>query len=237
MRLLDLFCGAGLAGWGYWRSASFSEIVGIDINPMPYPFDFIQGDALALDYDFLSMFDFIHASPPCQFYSKITPDRSKHERLIPRTHLMLMSSGKPYVIENVEGSGQDLRPNLVLAGDDVGLPILRRRYFHCSFMRSSPGAKVNQNMSIDDSSQIRSPAQINLSTGAYPHEMSSAASPHVVVHGGSLTKRGLIKAMGLDEMSSSYLSKVSMKHIEQGIPPRMTTKIIQMYTPKKFMIG
>ena len=222
MRLLDLFCGAGLAGWGYWRSGSFSEIVGIDINPMPYPFDFIQGDALSLDYDFLSMFDFIHASPPCEAYSKITPDKSKHPRLIARTHLMLQASGKPYVIENVEGSGQELRPNLVLAGDDVGLPILRRRYFHCSFMSSASRA----NVSID--------AHINLLPGA---NVRSSPATHIVVHGGSLTKGGLIAAMGLDEMSSSYLTKVSMRHIEQGIPPRMTTKIIQMYTLKKFMIG
>lgn len=222
MRLLDLFCGAGLAGWGYWTSGSFSEIVGVDINPMPYPFDFIQGDALALDYDFLSMFDFIHASPPCQAYSKITPDKSKHPRLIPRTHLMLMSSGKPYVIENVEGSGQDLRPNLVLTGDDVGLPILRRRYFHCSFLSSSPGA----NVSID--------GQINLLPGA---NVRRCASAHVVVHGGSLTKSGLIKAMGLEDMSTRHVAKISMHHIEQGIPPRMTMKIIRMYTRQKFMIG
>lgn len=224
MRLLDLFCGAGLAGWGYWRSGSFSEIVGIDIKPMPYPFDFIQGDALALDYDFLSMFDFIHASPPCQAYSKITPDKSKHPRLIPRTHLMLMSAGKPYVIENVEGSGQDLRPNLVLTGDDVGLPILRRRYFHCSFLRSSSGA----NVSIDVGANVSS------SAAAY---LNSAPGTHLTVHGGTLTKSGLIRAMGLQDMSSRHVAKVSMHHIEQGIPPAMTTKIIRMYTRQKFMIG
>jgi len=51
MRLLDLCCGAGLAAWGYWRSGAFSEVVGVDINPMPYPFDFICGDALTLDYE------------------------------------------------------------------------------------------------------------------------------------------------------------------------------------------
>jgi|SRR5215213_447810 len=222
-RLLDLFCCGGLASWGYWRSGVFSEIVGVDINPMPYAFDFIQGDALALDYEFLSMFDFIHASPPCQYYSKMTPDRTKHPRLIPRTLLMLNAVGKPFVVENVEGSGHDLRPNLVLTGNDVGLPILRRRYFHCSWMstRRTPNVSIDRN--------------INDSPGAY---MSSSAGANVVVHGGSITRSGLIKAMGLHEqMSSCSLSKISMYHMKQGIPPAMTAKIIQMYTPNKFLVG
>lgn len=72
-KLLDLFCGEGLAAWGYWLSGRFSHIVGVDINLQMrsrYSFDFIEGDVLSLDYEFLSKFDFVHASPPCQAYSK-----------------------------------------------------------------------------------------------------------------------------------------------------------------------
>src|SRR5215207_8218785 len=117
-RLLSLFCGGGLACWGYWRSGRFSEIVGVDIadHSAAYAFDFIQADALALDYDFLLDFDAIHASPPCQAYSTLTPEQYKpnHPRLIEPTRQMLEAVGVPFVIENVPGSVRELRPNLAM---------------------------------------------------------------------------------------------------------------------------
>src|SRR4051812_21571297 len=75
-RLLDLFCGAGGCSVGYER-AGF-EVVGVDIAEQPrYPFEFWQADAMRvlgvlvhdgfwLDYEW----DAIHASPPCQDYSR-----------------------------------------------------------------------------------------------------------------------------------------------------------------------
>ena len=126
MRLLDLYCCEGLGAWGYWLSGRFSEIVGVDKDGdrrSSYSFDFIQADALTLDYEFLMSFDFIHASPPCQGYSNRTPDKTKHMRLVAATHLMLTAAGKPYVIENVEGSSKELLPNLVMDGHYFGLPL------------------------------------------------------------------------------------------------------------------
>lgn len=204
MRLLDLFCGEGLAAWGYWQSGRFSEIVGVDLANMStrYAFDFIQRDALTLDYEFLSQFDFIHASPPCQAYSKMTPDKSKHPKLVAATHLMLYATGKPYVIENVEGAGQELRPNLRLYGKDVGLPIHRPRYFHLS---------------------VSNVSHINL---------CSAAQPNVRVHGGdyvSLSK--LIDVFGLDTIPLARRRLLTREGIEQGIPPAFTRLIAEMMFP------
>lgn len=227
MRMLDLFCGHGVGAWGYWRSGKFSEIVGMDCEPFGrvYPFDFVRGDAMKLDYDFLMSFDFIHASPPCQGYSKMTPDRTRHLRLIAATHLMLVAAGKPYVIENVEGSSRELKPNLVLNGIDVGVPMMRKRYFHLSWMRSS--RKIN----IDRAFHISSVRDINLNTGANVNDMPVANL--VYLHGQYVRKEDAIKAVfaGIDEINTRYLTNVTLDGMEQGIPPAMTKFIADCFVP------
>lgn len=215
MKLLDLFCGAGLASWGYWRSGRFSEVVGVDINPMPYPFQFMQLDAYHLNYDFLLQFDFIHASPPCQFYSKATPNREKHFRSIPPIKHMLFATGLPHVIENVEGSGHDLKPNVALTGYNVGLPHRRKRYFYCSYL------------SIESASHIDNYQLI-----------SSANTSHkdtIVVNGGNVTKSRMLDAFGLHDLPKRYIEKITTRHIEQGIPPAMTTLLASVFP--KLLIG
>lgn len=129
-RLLDLFCGAGGAAMGYHR-AGF-EVVGVDIKPQPhYPFEFHQGDALEYLATHGTEFDAIHASPPCQRYSESTPlaTRPGHPDLIDATRKALAETGKPYVIENVDGARMILRASLVLCGSMFGLPVWRHRWF------------------------------------------------------------------------------------------------------------
>lgn len=110
MKLLDLFCKAGGCSKGY-AMAGF-EVVGVDINPQPnYPYEFIQADALEIlkDKEFISQFDAIAASPPCQKYSKMKSlaiarnggEYGDHPDLIPETRKLLIETGKPYIIENV----------------------------------------------------------------------------------------------------------------------------------------
>lgn len=209
MRLLDLFCGEGLAAWGYWLSGRFSEIVGIDTNNElrdRYSFDFINMSALGLTYDFLDQFDFIHASPTCQGYSHLTPDQSKHMRLVAATHLMLYASGKPYVIENVQGAMKELRPNLSMDGHYFGLPMERRRYFFVS--------------------TLKAPAQL----------MKKGKS--IVIHGGDYVRRDdLIKAFGLEVINENRQRFLTRTGIEQGVPPAMTRWIAEKVIPDKVLIG
>lgn len=144
MRLLDLFCGAGGAAMGYHR-AGFDEIVGVDIEPMPrYPFTSIQGDALKPPVD-LSAFDLIHASPPCQDYSRALRHMSAPTAaLIPATLELLAESGVPWIVENVPGAPLPTASNLFgefgleLCGSMFGLRVRRHRLFQCSFEASSP---------------------------------------------------------------------------------------------------
>lgn len=43
------------------------DVTGVDLHTQPfYPFPFIQMSALDVTQQFISQFDYIHASPPCQ---------------------------------------------------------------------------------------------------------------------------------------------------------------------------
>ena len=138
-RLLDLFCCAGGAAVGYHR-AGF-DVVGVDVDEQPnYPFAFCRKDALTLDDRFLKSFDAIHASPPCQAYSDLAARNGNAHawpRLIEPVRELLRSTGKPYVIENVEGA--PLIDHIVLCGTMFdGLRVLRHRLFETNFFILAP---------------------------------------------------------------------------------------------------
>ena len=127
--LLDLFCGAGGCSVGY-HSAGF-EVVGVDINPQPrYPFEFHEADALEYLMEHYKDFDVIHASPPCQKYSRITKmngTQDNHPDLLQPTVDALVATSKPYVVENVPGS--PMTNYLMLCGTMFGLRVFRHRWF------------------------------------------------------------------------------------------------------------
>lgn len=130
-RLLDLFCGAGGASMGYHR-AGF-EVVGVDIKPQPrYPFKFHQADALEFCEAHGKEFDVIHASPPCQHYTRIAQRNvravaRKHPALIVLTREALIATGRIYIIENVVEA--PLLNGIKLCGSSFGLDVRRHRLF------------------------------------------------------------------------------------------------------------
>lgn len=128
--LLDVFCGQGGASMGY-RRAGFN-VIGCDIKPQPrYPFLFVQMDALEFIRRFGSYADAIHASPPCQFGTKLSgrAHHARHTNLIPDTRTLLKLTGKPFVIENTPDNRHELESPIKLCGSAFGLRVFRHRYF------------------------------------------------------------------------------------------------------------
>lgn len=132
MKILDLYSGCGLAAIGY--SLAGFKVTGVDIQfQKNYPFEFIQMDALEIlkDQSFVRQFDAIHASPPCQAYSKSTaPFRSQgkvYPDLVNQTREYLTSYKIPFVIENVPFA--PVRPDIKLKGHMFGLNVIRERWF------------------------------------------------------------------------------------------------------------
>jgi DNA (cytosine-5)-methyltransferase 1 len=120
---------------GYDR-AGF-DVVGVDHCPMSrYPFAFHQTDALEYLAEHGHEYDAVHASPPCQRYSRGSKQHAsghRHADLIAATRRELMAIGRPYVIENVADARPWLSSPVLLCG--AMFPPLftyRHRYFESS---------------------------------------------------------------------------------------------------------
>jgi DNA (cytosine-5)-methyltransferase 1 len=122
---------------GYYR-AGF-DVVGLDLCPQPhYPFRFIRGDMLKPPVD-LSQFDAIHASPPCQGYSRLRhlpwlKDRT-WPMLIGPVREILEATGRPWVIENVADSPLE---GITLCGTMFDLTCYRHRRFESNVLLLAP---------------------------------------------------------------------------------------------------
>lgn len=145
-RLLDLFCGPGGASVGYARSGF--EVVGVDLSPQhDYPFEFIQGDALEFLAEEVAWtqgprfapkaFDAIHASPPCQRWTRMQRQRKNqdaHPDLITPLRPLLDATGLPYVIENVEGCDALIDPVMICGSMfDPPMEIRHHRLFETNW--------------------------------------------------------------------------------------------------------
>lgn len=204
--LLDLFCCAGGAGVGYQR-AGF-DVIGVDIAPRPtYPLPFIQADAMALDPKFIAFFDAVHASPPCQSYSDLAKRNGNADewpQLIEPVRNMLVASGRPYIIENVEGA--PLRDPVILCGTMFeGLRVLRHRLFEANFPITAPAHGKHPKVHTFDKRK---------SHFGKTDEWKDFVQ---VTGGGNCTLAAARDAMGIDWMTKG--------EINEAIPPAYTELI------------
>jgi DNA (cytosine-5)-methyltransferase 1 len=224
---------------GYHR-AGF-DVVGVDINPQPhYPFPFILGDALevlrrliageaiqASDSKSYTLDDFavIHASPPCQVHSTMTKRWGQdvvqgHVDLIPATRAILKATGKPYIIENVEGARSKLICPVMLCGTMFGLgsmgaQLRRHRYFECSFFVGlTPPCQHNKSSAIGVYGGGQHPRR-RKTIGVYGHSGGRSKRDNYMAFGVDARR----EAMGIDWMTQDELS--------QAIPPVYTEWIGQ----------
>ncbi|MBM3457495.1 MAG: DNA cytosine methyltransferase, partial [Armatimonadetes bacterium] len=146
--LLDLFCGQGGAAMGYHR-AGF-DVVGVDLEPQPrYPFRFIQADALEFLAEHGRGFEAIHASPPCQRYSRATGNHrhEKHPDLVGVTRDLILGTGFPYIIENVPQA--PLRSPVQLCGLMFpALRVIRHRDFESNLVLFAPAHPTHLGIKI-----------------------------------------------------------------------------------------
>jgi DNA (cytosine-5)-methyltransferase 1 len=151
MKLLDLFCGAGMASDGYVM-AGF-DVSGIDVNLQQcYPYSFLQDDALAvLQSDYPEGFDVIHASPPCQAHTRAQHLRdaqggsSKYADLLTPTLELLQElwSHKVWVVENVPGA-PGMNGAAIECGSAYSLGVRRHRLFLSNRTLNSSGCDHKQ---------------------------------------------------------------------------------------------
>jgi DNA (cytosine-5)-methyltransferase 1 len=206
--LLDTFCKAGGCSVGYHR-AGF-DIVGVDHEPQPnYPFEFFQGDALEFIFKHGKEFDVIHASPPCQGYSRSTYQFRKggkvYPDLIKPTRELLVFTGKPYIIENVPGS--PLIPDVKLCGEMFNLKVIRWRWFELGgglFIMNPGKPQIKKNM-------VTNGERVSVFGNGNYRKSKNDAHP--------IFKQGSVKAtwgyaMGIDWMT--------VLELREAIPPAYT---------------
>lgn len=132
IKVLDLFCCSGVGAEGY--AIAGCHVTGVDIKkPSWFPGLFLQADVMELPVWFLQQFDFIHASPPCQSFSRTAFCSKKIVNsdlvLIQKLRSLLTASGLPCVIENVVQA--PIAKDFVLCGCMFNSVLIRKRAFEC----------------------------------------------------------------------------------------------------------
>lgn len=175
-------------------------MLGVDIHPQPNYCgdDFIQANALdVLRWGTLALagFDAIHASPPCQAFTKARKlQGNEHDDLIGETRWLLDQTGLPFVIENVKGA--PLFAPVMLEGQMFeGLRVHRPRLFETNWPLEVPVLIPPP------------PRQTKMGRPPIPGEAMQVVGHFSDVPAGR-------KAMGIDWMTQGELA--------QAIPPAYT---------------
>lgn len=219
MRILDLYSGAGGAGVGYHR-AGF-EVVGVDINPQPhYPFDFVQAHALEYAGEHWRDFDAIHASPPCQRYTRLNRIKSiaqytdEYEDMVDITRFVLDIIGLPYIIENVAGA--PLRNSVMLCGSMFkGLRVYRHRFFESNILLLAPPHQPHKDKTPPVGRGISPKGFISVGAGGVanlPEGVNGAAYKRMAMGIDWMNQRELTEA--IPPAYTEFLGRQLMRHIK-----------------------
>lgn len=222
-KLLDLFCGAGGTSMGYYR-AGF-EVEGVDNEPQPnYPFKFYQADALDFPLD---GYDAYHASPPCQAYSRLRHlpwlKGKKYPALIDPTRERLITTDKPWVIENVADAplGKEYWCVMLCGWSLCGLPLYRHRLFETNIAILVPPHQPHPSVIYPGGKLGSRYHQTDEVMGVFGYTKgvprSHGTFVSVVGHDGTRNFPKAKEAMGIDWMSKQELT--------QAIPPAYTEYI------------
>lgn len=209
--LIDLCCCAGGCSMGYHR-AGF-DVIGVDNEPQSnYPFGFVQADVTSPQVKaLLERADAAHASPPCHF-ATTAAGRARiagreYPNLIPPVRELLIESGLPYVIENVEHARRWLQDPVRYCGSSFGLDLRRHRLFESNVALFPPacdhGWQTPRFRSLD--SRMAKAGRLASVVGVHGH----------CNYAGEFELRQ--QAMGIDWMTSDELT--------QAIPPAYTHHI------------
>ena len=163
--LLDLYSCQGGATRGY-QQAGFT-VHGVDIDDQPrYIGDaFTQADVIRFLADNMAWiretFAFVHASPPCQRYSRAQKiQQREHPDLIAPTRELLDETGLPWVIENVEEARSELKDPVMLCGAPFGMKTYRHRLFETSGWTLTPPPHPQHTAPLTKMGRPRKPGEM-----------------------------------------------------------------------------